>query len=124
MDQETRRSDELLRQNASDLLGKASRVFGSSSVPGYDSVVGRMATGTWTHELGRDAASPGIRRLATQAAVLARRITRFRADAPAISSTTSTARERYASTLSESLPMNRKERFFTGTVLPGICRNR
>lgn len=99
---------------ASDLLAKGTRVLGDGGV------VAQMASGAWTAEVSDTHTPEGLELLAAQAAELAERIRRFRAAAPATSARQQSSKDEFADTLGRLLPMNRKERFFTGSVLPAL----
>jgi hypothetical protein len=103
-----------LSNAASDLLAKGTRVLGDGGV------VAQMASGAWTAEASDTHTAEGLELLAAQATELAERIRRFRAAAPATSARQQSLKDEFAGTLGRLLPMNRKERFFTGSVLPGL----
>ena len=103
-----------LSNAASDLLAKGTRVLSDGGV------VAQMANGVWTVEASDTHTAEGLKLLAAQATELAERIRRFRAAAPATSARRQSAKDEFAGTLARLLPMNRKERFFTGSVLPGL----
>jgi hypothetical protein len=107
-----------LREAAETARLRGLRVFGEGSVVEQ---IAKAGTGA---EFWSDNERPDrdhVRWLTTEIEELGQRVVEFRADLP---SDQDAADVSYAGTLDRLLPMNRKERYFTGTVLPAIVAER
>lgn len=119
MGQAPRPEDEAaLREAASLAMSRGQRVFGDGGVVEQIAEAGSRAQ-FWSCDKPPD--QDHVRWLTATLKELGDRVVEFRAELP---SSPDVAEVSYAGTLDRLLPMNRKERYFTGTVLPAIVAER